>query len=117
MKYLSLLGTLLIAVSPAIAVTPEQDYESRLKNFWWPKPDTSFRYYIDLEENGLFLFEEDLKESETSWEFFPRPQPKRFEFLEDKAGAWVGGADDDTSLVRTQFGICHYQDCAWCLYL
>ena len=66
MKHLSLLGTLLIAVSPAIAVTPEQDYESRLKNFWWPKPDTSFRYYIDLEENGLFLFEEVLKKSETS---------------------------------------------------
>ena len=108
MKHLSLLGTLLIAVSPAIAVTPEQDYESRLKNSWWPKPGTSFIYYIDLEENGLFLFEEDLKESETSWEFFPRPQPKRFEFLEDKGGAWVGGADDDTSLVRTQFGICHY---------
>ena len=107
MKHLSLLGTLLIAVSPAIAVTPEQDYESRLKNSWWPKPDTSFRYYIDLEENGLFLFEEVLKESETSWEFFPRPQPKRFEFLEDKAGAWVGRADD-TRLVRTQCGICHY---------
>ena len=107
MKHLSLLGTLLIAVSPAIAVTPEQDYESRLKNSWWPKPGTIFTYDIDLEENGLFLFKEVLKESETSWEFFPRPQPKRFEFLKDKAGAWVGGADD-TSLVRTQFGICHY---------
>ena len=107
MKYLSLLGTLLIAVSPAIAVTPEQDYESRLKKSLWPKPSTSFRYFIDLEENGLFLFKQVLKESETSWEFFPRPQPKRFEYLEDKGGAWVGGADD-TRLVRTQFGICHY---------
>ncbi|WP_413440653.1 hypothetical protein [Synechococcus sp. MIT S1220] len=107
MKYLSTIGALLIAVAPAIAVTPEQDYESRLKQSWWPKPGTSFKCYVELEENGLFIFNEVLKESETSWEFFPRPQPKRFEFLEDKGGAWVGGADD-TRLVRTQVGICHY---------
>ncbi len=26
---------------------------------------------MDLKENGLFLFKEVLKKSETSWEFFP----------------------------------------------
>ena len=105
MKGQSLFGVLLISVAPVFAVTPEQ--ESRLKESWWPKPGTSFRCYVELEENGLFRFNEVLKESETSWEFFPRPQPKRFEFLEDKGGAWVGGAYD-TRLVRTQVGICHY---------
>ena len=107
MKYLSLLGALLITAVPALAATPEQEFDKRMSNPWWPKPGTSFKCYMDLEENGLFLFKEVLKESETSWLFFPRPQPKRFEFLEDKGGAWVGGVDD-TRLVRTQIGICHY---------
>ena len=29
------------------------------------------------------------------------------EFIEDKGGAWVVG-EDDSRLVRTQVGICHY---------
>ena len=52
MKGLSLFGVLLISVAPVFAVTPEQ--ESRLKESWWPKPGTSFRCYVELEENGLF---------------------------------------------------------------
>ena len=107
MKYLSLLGALLITVAPALAVSPEEEFDKRMSNPWWPKPGTSFRCYMELEESGLFLFKEVLKESETSWLLFPRPQPKRFEFLEDKGGAWVGGVDK-TRLVRTQIGICHY---------
>ena len=62
---------------------------------------------MELEENGLYLFKEVLNEGEISWELFPRPQPKRFDFIEDKGGAWVVG-EDDSRLVRTQVGICHY---------
>ena len=105
MKVLSLFGVLLISVAPVFAFTPEQ--ESRLKESWWPKQGTSFRCYMELEENGLYLFKEVLNEGEISWQLFPRPQPKRFEFIEDKGGAWVVG-EDDSRLVRTQVGICHY---------
>ena len=62
---------------------------------------------MELEENGIFTFKEVLSESEISWELFPRPRPKHFEFIEGKGGAWVGGAHN-TRLVRTQVGLCHY---------
>ena len=61
MKHLSLLGALLFTITPALALTPEQEYDKRMSNSWWPKPGTSFRCYMELEENGLFLFKEVLK--------------------------------------------------------
>ena len=62
---------------------------------------------MQLEEGIDFVFSELIKETQDFTEYFSRLQSKHFEFIGDKAAAWVGrGGAAGVQLLLTQSGIC-----------